>query len=75
VPSEISNAMLGRLPAVRATNNRERTYPPEVIEEFAAFLVLAVKHPKAVSQSGRFHIVLLWSVTLPYLADMKVNGL
>jgi hypothetical protein len=67
--------MFGRLPAVRAANNRERTYPPEVIEEFAAFLVLAVKHPKAVSQSGCLHVVLLWFVTLPYLVGVKVNGL
>ena len=33
---------------MRATNDRDGVCSPKVIEELAAFLVLALKHPQAV---------------------------
>ena len=48
VPPEVRNSILGGLPAMRATNDRDGVCSPKVIEEFAAFLVLAPKPPNAV---------------------------
>jgi hypothetical protein len=33
---------------MRATNDRDGVCSPKVIEEFTAFLILALKHPQAV---------------------------
>jgi hypothetical protein len=48
VPPEIRNNMLGRFSTMRATNDRDGIYSPEVIKELAAFRILALKHPQAV---------------------------
>ena len=55
VPPEISNAMLGRLSAIRAGNIRESSYRTEIIKELITFLVLAVKHPHAIINANFVH--------------------
>jgi len=55
VPPEISNAMLGRLSAMRAGNIRESSYRAEIIKELITFLVLAVKHPHAIISANFVH--------------------
>jgi hypothetical protein len=46
MPPEIRNNMLGRFSAMGAANDRDGIYSPKVIEEFAAFCILALKHPQ-----------------------------
>jgi len=49
VRPEVRNNILGGLPAMRATNDRDGVCSAKVIEEFAAFLVLALKYPRSVA--------------------------
>jgi hypothetical protein len=48
MPPEIRNNMLGRFSAMGAANDRDGIYSPKVIEEFATFCILALKHPQTV---------------------------
>ena len=47
---------------MRAANVGDGTYPPEIIEELVAFLILALKHPEVVVNF--VHLELLATATL-----------
>jgi hypothetical protein len=56
VSDEIGDTVLRWASAVRAIDGFSREQTPEVIEEFVAFVILAVKHPKTALRFGYFHI-------------------
>jgi hypothetical protein len=47
-PDEIRNTVLRRLSAVCAVDSSVGAWPPEVVKEFLAFLILAAKPPQLV---------------------------